>query len=86
MAGKPKSAQYISGSAGKKSQLIKSWNIYLPSSVINHGKKLMLNSKEQLISYAKISGYKPEIIERVYRLLDVFQRITHNIIFSTDQL
>jgi predicted transcriptional regulator of viral defense system len=35
MAAKPKAAQYISGSAGEQFQLIKSWNIYLPLSVIN---------------------------------------------------
>ena len=35
----------------------------------------MLNSKEQLMSQARTSGYKPEILEKVYRLLDVFQQI-----------
>ncbi len=35
LAGKPKVAQYISGSAGEQFQLIKPWNIYLPLSVIN---------------------------------------------------
>jgi len=34
-----------------------------------------LNSKEQLISQARAGGYKPEILEKVYRLLDVFQQI-----------
>ena len=35
----------------------------------------MLSSKEQLMQYAQIDGYKPEILEKVYRLLDVFQQI-----------
>lgn len=35
----------------------------------------MLNSKEQLMSQARADGYKPEILEKVYRLLDVFQQI-----------
>lgn len=35
----------------------------------------MLNSKEQLMSQARAGGYKPEILEKVYRLLDVFQQI-----------
>lgn len=35
----------------------------------------MLSSKEQLMSHARKSGYKPEILEKVYRLLDVFQQI-----------
>ena len=35
----------------------------------------MLNSKEQLMSHARASGYRPEILEKVYRLLDVFQQI-----------
>lgn len=35
MAAKPKAAQYIAGKAGEQFQLIKSWNIYLPLSVIN---------------------------------------------------
>ncbi len=34
-----------------------------------------MNSKEQLISQARAGGYKPEILEKVYRLLDVFQQI-----------
>lgn len=35
----------------------------------------MLNSKEQLMSHAHAFGYKPEILEKVYQLLDVFQQI-----------
>lgn len=35
----------------------------------------MLNSKEQLMSQARAGGYKPEILAKVYRLLDVFQQI-----------
>lgn len=35
----------------------------------------MLNSKEQLMSQARADGYKPEILEKVYRLLEVFQQI-----------
>lgn len=35
----------------------------------------MLSSKEQLMSHARAGGYKPEILEKVYRLLDVFQQI-----------
>ncbi|HAU2256019.1 TPA: nucleotidyl transferase AbiEii/AbiGii toxin family protein [Legionella pneumophila] len=35
----------------------------------------MLNSKEQLMNQARAGGYKPEILEKVYRLLDVFQQI-----------
>lgn len=35
LARKPKVAQYISGSASEKFQLVKPWNIYLPLSVIN---------------------------------------------------
>ena len=35
----------------------------------------MLNSKEQLMSHARAAGYKPENLEKVYRLLDVFQQI-----------
>lgn len=34
-SGKPKVAQYIPGKAGELFQLVKSWNIYLPLSVIN---------------------------------------------------
>ena len=35
----------------------------------------MLNSKEQLMSQARTSGYKPDILEKVYCLLNVFQQI-----------
>lgn len=35
----------------------------------------MLNSKEQLMTQAKSNGYKPEIFEKVFKLLDVFQQI-----------
>jgi predicted nucleotidyltransferase component of viral defense system len=35
----------------------------------------MLNSKEQLMSQARAGGYKPEMLEKAYRLLDVFQQI-----------
>jgi predicted nucleotidyltransferase component of viral defense system len=35
----------------------------------------MLNSKEQLMSHARAAGYKPENLEKVHRLLDVFQQI-----------
>ncbi len=35
----------------------------------------MLNSKEQLMRHARSGGYKPEILEKVYRLLDIFQQI-----------
>jgi predicted transcriptional regulator of viral defense system len=35
LAGKPKVAQYIPGSAAEQFQLVKPWNIYLPLSVIN---------------------------------------------------
>jgi len=34
LKGKPKVAQYIAGDAGEKFQLVKTWNIYLPLSVI----------------------------------------------------
>jgi len=45
----------------------------------------MLNSKEQLMSQAKSSGYKPEIFEKVYRLLDIFQQIM-SVPFLQDRL
>lgn len=35
----------------------------------------MLTSKEALLKDAKTQGYKPEILEKVYRLLDIFQQI-----------
>jgi len=35
----------------------------------------MLTSKEQLLKDAKTRGYKPEILEKVYRLLDIFNQI-----------
>lgn len=35
----------------------------------------MLNSKEELMMYARSEGYKPEILEKVYRLLEVFQQM-----------
>lgn len=35
LAGKPKVAQYIPGTAGERCQLVNPWNIYLPLSVIN---------------------------------------------------
>src|SRR3990167_771867 len=35
----------------------------------------MLTSKEQLLKEAKARGYKPEILEKVYRLLDIFSQI-----------
>ena len=35
----------------------------------------MLNSKEQLMSHARAAGYKPENLEKVHRLLDIFQQI-----------
>tara|TARA_R110000868_G_scaffold144959_1_gene364441 strand:- start:1520 stop:2482 length:963 start_codon:yes stop_codon:yes gene_type:complete len=35
----------------------------------------MLTSKQQLIKEAKSRGYKPEILEKVYRLLDIFKQI-----------
>lgn len=35
----------------------------------------MLKSNEQLFHNARKWGYKPEILEKVYRLLDVFQQI-----------
>jgi len=35
----------------------------------------MLNSKEQLMRYARAAGYKPENLEKVHRLLDIFQQI-----------
>ncbi|MFU8797201.1 MAG: nucleotidyl transferase AbiEii/AbiGii toxin family protein [Gammaproteobacteria bacterium] len=35
----------------------------------------MLNSKEQLMRNAREWSYKPEILEKVYRLLDIFQQI-----------
>lgn len=35
----------------------------------------MLNSKDALMRQARAEGYKPEILEKVYRLLDVFQQI-----------
>jgi len=35
----------------------------------------MLTSKEQLLKEAKMRGYKPEILEKVYRLLDIFSQI-----------
>lgn len=34
-----------------------------------------MTSKEQLLKEARASGYKPEILEKVYRLLDVFNQI-----------
>lgn len=45
----------------------------------------MLNSKEQLMNQARSNGYKPEILEKVYRLLDVFQQIM-TIPFLKDRL
>jgi len=45
----------------------------------------MLNSKEQLMNQARSSGYKPEILEKVYRLLDVFQQIM-SVPFLQDRL
>ncbi len=35
----------------------------------------MLTSKEELIKEAKNKGYKPEILEKVYRLLDTFAQL-----------
>lgn len=35
----------------------------------------MLTSKAQLLKEAKARGYKPEILEKVYRLLDTFKQI-----------
>ncbi|HAU1304091.1 TPA: hypothetical protein JBI45_02335 [Legionella pneumophila] len=35
IAGKPQAAQYIPGTDGEQSRLVKPWNIYLPLSVIN---------------------------------------------------
>lgn len=35
----------------------------------------MLTSKEALMSEARIKGYKPEILEKVYCLLSVLQQI-----------
>ena len=35
----------------------------------------MLTSKEQLLKEARERGYKPEILEKVYRLLDIFNQI-----------
>ncbi|PIQ43835.1 MAG: hypothetical protein COV52_00030 [Gammaproteobacteria bacterium CG11_big_fil_rev_8_21_14_0_20_46_22] len=35
----------------------------------------MLTSKEQLLKEARTAGYKPEMLEKVYRLLDIFQQI-----------
>ncbi len=35
----------------------------------------MLNSKEELMSSAHALGYKPEILEKVHRLLDIFKQI-----------
>ena len=74
-ATKPKVPQCVNRTPKDKFQLIKEWNIYLPKSVINHGKKKRLSSKEQLMKQAHTEGYKPEILEKVYRLLDVFQQI-----------
>ena len=45
----------------------------------------MLKSREQLIRNACEQGYKPEILEKVYRLLDVFQQIM-SIPFLKDRL
>jgi len=36
----------------------------------------MLTSKEALLKEAKEKGYKPEILEKVYRLLDTLQQFT----------
>jgi predicted nucleotidyltransferase component of viral defense system len=35
----------------------------------------MLNSKEELLQEARRLGYKPEILEKVYRLLDIFRQM-----------
>jgi len=35
----------------------------------------MLTSKTQLLKDARDRGYKPEILEKVYRLLDIFNQI-----------
>ncbi len=35
----------------------------------------MLTSKEELLKEARRHGYKPEILEKVYRLLDIFSQI-----------
>jgi len=35
----------------------------------------MLTSKENLLREAKRQGYKPEILEKVYRLVDIFQQM-----------
>ena len=35
----------------------------------------MLISKEALLKDAKARGYKPEILEKVYRLLDIFRQL-----------
>lgn len=35
----------------------------------------MLNSKEALLQDARNLGYKPEILEKVYRLLDIFRQM-----------
>ena len=43
---------------------------------IKHGKNRMLTSKEALLKEAKEKGYKPEILEKVYRLLDTLQQFT----------
>jgi len=35
----------------------------------------MPNSREALIKDARMQGYKPEILEKVYRLLDTFKQL-----------
>ena len=35
----------------------------------------MLTSKEALLKDARDKGYKPEILEKVHRLLDIFQQL-----------
>ncbi len=41
---------------------------------MNHGRSHMLMSKEELIKESKKQNYKPEILEKVYLLLKVFQQ------------
>lgn len=35
----------------------------------------MITSKSELLSQAKARGFRPEILEKVYRLLGIFQQL-----------
>src|SRR3989304_5704351 len=51
----------------------------------NHGKNLMQMSRQELLRDAKKQGYKPENLDKVYRLLDTFQQLM-SVPFLKDRL